>query len=106
VAAKLSKSEAARLKGAAMAKHDDQSTLMAVEPIKRSSRSGKPPKASRKPAPRGEPKSTKRRTPEATPKPEASGPAPAPPPLAKPPKPKMRLVNGKLIPADDGPRLF
>ncbi len=32
--------------------------------------------------------------------------APKPAPQAKPPKPKMRLVNGKLVPVDDGPGLF
>jgi DNA topoisomerase-6 subunit B len=32
--------------------------------------------------------------------------APAPAKGAKPPKPKMRLVNGRLVPADDQPGLF
>ncbi len=40
-------------------------------------------------------------------KPSARPAAPvAPEKGAKPPKPKMRLVNGKLLPADDEPRLF
>jgi DNA topoisomerase VI subunit B len=35
-----------------------------------------------------------------------SGEGAAPSKPAKPVKPKMRLVNGKLVPAEDGPRLF
>ena len=91
-----SKAEAARLKVAAMA--NDQPTLMEVEPIKRSSRKERPAK------PRAEPPAPTPRPP----KPESSAAAAPPTETPEKPKPKirLRLVNGKLVPADDGPRLF
>jgi len=83
-ALRQSKAEAARLKVAAMA--HDEPKLLDVAPVKRSSRKDKPRKPSR------------------------SAPKPTEPPAAPPPpqarKPKMRLVNGKLVPVDDGPSLF
>jgi hypothetical protein len=97
---KLSKAEAAALKVAAMAKEEDQPKLIETGPVKRSSRSGRAPKSKPAAAKETKPKPSKRGSPE-----PASEPSP-PPPAAKPPKPKMRLVNGKLIPAEDGPKLF
>jgi hypothetical protein len=96
---KPSKAERARLRVAAMAKDEDQPKLMDVEPVKRSARKEKPTKppaskpAGSRPAPT---------------KPAKASNSPTPPSArpAKPPKPKMRIVNGKLVPVDDGPRLF
>jgi hypothetical protein len=88
----LSKAEAAMLKVASMAK-DDEPRLIDVDEAKRSSN-----KKTSKPAPKA--KSAKPRR-----SPEPPSPEPAPP-ASKPPKPKMRLVNGKLVPIDDTPGLF
>ena len=97
---KLSKAEAAALKVAAMAK-DDEPTLLDVKSPTRSKAT--PPK-----------RSGARSTPPASAASASSKsmPAKAPPksttkqPTAAPAKPKMRLVNGKLVPVDEGPKLF
>ena len=84
---KVSRSEAARLKVAALAHDDDPAPkLIETAPVKRSSGKSKP----------------------AAPAKPASPPAAAAPaaPEGKKPKPKMRLVNGKLVPAEEGPKLF
>lgn len=97
---KQSKAEAARLKVASLASDDDQPTLLETGPVGRLSRKGEAPK---KPAKKA------RTKPAAEPKPPAPARSepPQPPPVAgKKPKPKMRLVNGKLVPVDDGPGLF
>ncbi len=96
--AKQSRAEAAALKVAALAhKDDDEPRLMDIAEPKRLNRKGvaPTPKAKTKAAP---PKSE----PAANP---AKKQAPPPPPTPKG-KPKMRLVNGRLVPADDGPGLF
>ncbi len=92
-AMKLSKAEAAALKVAAMAKNDEP-TLLDVKPAKRQDAkpSGK----------------RQRGTSDEKPAKAAAKPAKAPPPPAKPDpkdKPKMRLVNGKLVPVNE-PKLF
>jgi hypothetical protein len=102
---KLSKSESARLKVAALAKEESQPRLIETDETPRSSRSGKAPKT----------KAPKRTSPPPA-APEAAAPKPtkprpvesAPAPDAPAPKPKlrMRLVNGKLVRADDSPGLF
>jgi DNA topoisomerase VI subunit B len=94
-AMKLSRAEAARLKVAALAKQDDQPELIPTQPAKRASRSGKSPKK----------KAEKAAPAKAAGKSKRSTVAPADPP-AKAAKPKMRLVDGKLVPADEGPKLF
>lgn len=97
---KLSKAEAAAIKVASMARDDGQPELIDVKQPRRQSRSGKGAK----------PRSAGSRSAEAKPQaaaareratPAADGKA-----GAKPAKPKMRLVNGKLVPADEGPKLF
>jgi DNA topoisomerase-6 subunit B len=86
---KLSRSEAAALKVAALAKaDDDQPRLMDVAEPKRLDRKGKSPERPAKKS--GE---------------VGKSPSPKAAEL-KGAKPKMRLVNGKLIPAEDGPKLF
>jgi DNA topoisomerase-6 subunit B len=102
-ASKPTKAQAAALKVAAMAKHDDdQPALMDVKPTKPTTptkptkaSAAKPATAPPKPSPKAEPKPPAR-TPKLTP---STKPAPST-------KPKMRLVNGKLVPIDDSPRLF
>jgi DNA topoisomerase-6 subunit B len=93
----LSKAEAAMLKVAALANQDDdQPKLIEVDEAKRSSRKAPAkPKAPTKPERTTKP----RRSPE---------PPTALPPVAevKPAKPKMRLVNGKLVPVEEPPGLF
>jgi len=95
---KLSKAQAAALKVAAMAK-DEEPTLLGPGPgtsARGSKAAGKvPARSGRKSA------SAAPRTPTAPPPP-----VPAPAVAGKPTKPKMRLVNGKLVPADNGPTLF
>ena len=101
---KQSKAEAAMLKVAAMAK-DDEPTLMDVAERKRTDRKGRAPS---KPTP------TKAKGAPAKPAPAKTttvkkSELPAPPQTAeKKPKPKMRLdpKTGKLVPVDDGPKLF
>jgi DNA topoisomerase-6 subunit B len=109
----LSKSEAAALKVASMA-NDDEPQLIDVKPVKRSSPSKGTSKGSSTPA-KSElaPKSRSESKPD--PKAETSkkpAPTKAPPDTSKPApdtkagKPKLRLVNGKLVPVEDGPKLF
>jgi Asp-tRNA(Asn)/Glu-tRNA(Gln) amidotransferase C subunit len=99
---KLSKAEAAALKVAAMAK-DDEPTLLDVKPAKR--QAAEKTRATKNTATKGGDKpaakqaSAKQTT------------AKAPPSRSSPTKtatekPKMRLVNGKLVPVQDGPKLF
>ena len=99
---KLSKAEAAALKVAAMAK-DDEPTLLDVKPAKR--QAAEKTRATKSTATKGGDKpaakqaSAKQTT------------AKAPPSRSSPTKtatekPKMRLVNGKLVPVQDGPKLF
>ncbi|MBL0870960.1 MAG: DNA topoisomerase VI subunit B [Phycisphaerales bacterium] len=70
-----------------------QGKLLDVATIKRSE--SKPARKSTKPSAK----------PAKPPAPSAGKPA-SPSESAKPAKPKMRLVNGKLVPAEDGPKLF
>lgn len=95
---KQSRSEAAMLKVAALAKADadDEPALIDTKPVKRASL--KPEKKAKRPAPEAAPKK------KSTPKPEPT--SSKPPADPKAPKPKMRLVNGKLVPVDEGPKLF
>jgi DNA topoisomerase-6 subunit B len=80
----VSKAEAARLKVAAMGSGDDEEPkLIDVDAAKRS-----------KPAAGGGGKSKPK-------KPDAPKVQPAPAPAAKPAKPRMRMVNGKLVPVDE-----
>lgn len=95
----LSKKEAAALKVAALAKteHDEPALLRA--PAK-SVRAKEAPKPATKPEAKSAAKPAPARAVEASPTPAK----PAEP--AKKPKPRMRLVNGKYVPVDDGPSLF
>jgi DNA topoisomerase-6 subunit B len=87
---KQSKKEAAALKVAALAKEEEREpTLLDVSKAKRQSAKGKMGEATAKPAKRAEPKGN-----------------PAAQPAEKAAKPKMRLVNGKLVPVKDEPGLF
>jgi len=96
-----SRAEAARLKVAAMAHEGDQPSLLDVQPATRGSRTPKRP-GSKKAAPKAAPKPSGR----ARPAPPTPAPESRPGKPAKPTKPKMRLINGRLVPADDGPKLF
>ncbi|MFO0831572.1 MAG: DNA topoisomerase VI subunit B [Phycisphaerales bacterium] len=115
-ATRLSKAEAARLKVAAMA-GDDEPSLLDVKPVGRLSQTGrtgrdKEPRPDRKAAKKEAAPAKPASRPEgkaARPGPAPSRPAPQPSPTTpagKAAKPKMRLVNGKLVPVDDGPKLF
>ncbi len=109
---KISKAEAARLKVASMA-HDDELSLMDVRPVGRLSQKGKSertrgkepeakaPKAAAKPEPKPSKSAAKGLNATKSVIPTAEPAAPS-----KGPKPKMRLVNGKLVPVDEGPKLF
>ena len=93
----LSKSEKAMLEVASRAK-DDAPSLMDVAPVKRVSAKGQTsrrPSVEARPSAKGEPEV--RKGPDST--------KPVPPPAPKT-KPKVRLVNGKLVPIDDSARLF
>jgi DNA topoisomerase-6 subunit B len=106
---KLTKAQRAALKVAAMGKADDQPALIDVESPKRLTQKGKPPRGAKappaRPASRVQSKSAPKKT---APPPDKESVAPAASLDAKSTKPKlrMRLVNGKLVPVDDGPRLF
>ncbi len=89
------KAEAAMLKVASLAKIDDGGSTR----TKGSTRGGGAISKSSASA-----KSFPAKSPAA--KPSAAPPLPSPKPGEKKPKPKMRLVNGKLVPMDDGPSLF
>jgi DNA topoisomerase-6 subunit B len=101
-AGKLSKAEAAALKVAAMAK-DDEPTLLDVKPAKRQaaerSRSAKSAATKGSDKPAAKPANAKQTTAKAVPAKSGSTATPTD-------KPKMRLVNGKLVPVQDGPKLF
>jgi hypothetical protein len=108
---KLSKAERAALKVASMAKDSDQPALIDVETPKRLTQKGKAPKAARPAPPKSKstpPKPDSKSPSKKTSPPPAEEVAPAAAPESKSAKPKlrMRLVNGKLIPVDDGPSLF
>ena len=123
---KQSKTEAAMLKVAGtLAEDEDQPKLIDVDLAKRSARAKKPRKAGpggrkKAPSPPASRDAKPSKTPDSKPaKSEAKrSPDPAsqvraaasldPPaaPAAKAPKPKLRLVNGKLVPVDEGPKLF
>ncbi len=101
------KAERAMLDVASRAK-DDSPSLIDVAPVKRLTKKGDAPKKREGKAP--EPKKPEGAKPAAA-KPAAkeapSKPAPkVPEPAASTPKPKMRLVNGKLEPVKEGPSLF
>jgi DNA topoisomerase VI subunit B len=108
---KLTKAQKAALKVAAMAKEDDQPKLIDVDEPKRLTQKGKPARG------RGaQPKGAAPKPPKATPAksgskktstpPEEVAPVAAPEAKSSKPKLRMRLVNGKLVPVDDGPGLF
>lgn len=86
---------------AAAKSDDDEPSLMDVKQTPRTS--AKPEKRSRRPVSSEKPATKSTLSPALT-KPSAV--------LAnassteKKPKPKMRLLNGKLVPVDDGPKLF
>ncbi len=98
-----SATEAAMLKVAAMNKDDDEPALIDTKPVKRS---------------RGKPEKKPRTVPDTGSHKRASAAPPTPPPAAPPsspskpaagakaPKPRKRLVNGKLVPVDEPPGLF
>jgi hypothetical protein len=100
---KLSKAEAAMLKVHAT-REDDQPSLIETQEVGRSNRSGKPEKKKSLARPKGAPAAKGRSSKVRTPEPPAERSTPAD--TAKPAKPKLRLVNGKLVPAEQGPRLF
>ncbi|MBX3358968.1 MAG: DNA topoisomerase VI subunit B [Phycisphaeraceae bacterium] len=93
----LSKAERAKLKVTGMAREDEDPSLLDVEPAKRSARSGR---ARQPKSPVREKRAAAREAAEpAGQTPKKIGTSP------KGTKPKMRLVNGKLVPADE-PGLF
>lgn len=115
-----SKAEAARLKVAAMRDDDDQPRLLDAETFSESPRARNPvpkpgskPVSTRAPRPVSKPSSklSSRAARPDKPAPRSGSTPPVPPAAVEPrpsnpAKPKMRLVNGKLVPLDDGPRLF
>ncbi|MBX3402134.1 MAG: DNA topoisomerase VI subunit B [Phycisphaeraceae bacterium] len=122
-ASKAEHTAAAMLKVASLraGDDDDQPALIDTTEVKRLNQRGKPPRrpknvasAKRANAARAEKPAPAKPAAQAAPRPTApakpaakSGPSPA---AAKPPaptdKPKLRLVNGKLVPVDSGPGLF
>jgi DNA topoisomerase-6 subunit B len=91
---KVSKAEAAMLAVSGMSKDDDdQPSLIDTKPIGRSS-----PKASKGTKPSERPKAAAKPDPKPTSKSDAKS--------DSAPKPKMRLVNGKLVKVEEGPGLF
>ena len=104
-----SKAEAARLKVAALANDDDQPSLITDGPAprKRGGAPDKPAKPTGKTGAKGEKAAPSKAAPSKAAAPQPAAPkVPEPAPPGKKEKPKMRLVNGKMIPVDDGPRLF
>jgi DNA topoisomerase-6 subunit B len=97
---KSSKSDAAMLKVASMRGDDDQPALIDTSEVKRLSQKGKPPRPTKAAANTKGTKSTKAVSPA---KPAAAA---ATAKTAPKDKPKLRLVNGKLVPVDAGPGLF
>jgi DNA topoisomerase-6 subunit B len=112
---KLSKAEKAMLEVASRQKDEDQPKLIDTDLPKRLSRKGKPPRAPRtkvstNSSPNAAPKAGRTQFKATTPPPGApappeAAPRPSAPAPSKKPKPKMRLVGGKLIPIDE-PGLF
>ena len=104
-----SKRERAMLEVAARARESDQPSLIDAAPAIKPRKASKSPPESGKAGGKPAPKAASQ--PKPTPK-NALKPARPPEPPAraasggKQPKPKMRLVNGKLVPVDDGPSLF
>lgn len=95
-----SKAEAAALKVAALAK-DEEPMLLGVKQPTRSVRASKSPSKTTSVAqPQPEPHAKAGKKPE---KPRAPI---SPPVVPAKPKPRMTLVNGKLVPKDEGGRLF
>lgn len=103
----MSKSEAARLKVASLANSDDdQPSLLETEAPKRLSQKGKAPPSKRGKESPGKKGAKATPPPAKTSAPATSSARPSPAADAKAAKPKMRIVNGKLVPVDDGPKLF
>jgi DNA topoisomerase VI subunit B len=110
---RLSKREAAQLKVAAMqalGSDEDEPKLIDVALAKRSSSRVARPVPSRRgssPAPASHPKAGKSgpRAP-SSPPPTPAGKTVKPSTPERPGKPKLRLVNGKLVPVEDQPKLF
>jgi len=109
----LSKTEAAMLKVASLRNaDDDQPRLIDTNMPKRLSQKGRPEK---KPAGPGvsrarseelNEKSASNRGPAAKAAPVSTGSGATPASSVERPKLKLRLVNGKLVPVDEGPKLF
>ncbi|MBS0196034.1 MAG: DNA topoisomerase VI subunit B [Planctomycetes bacterium] len=101
------KAERAMLDVASRAK-DDSPSLIDVAPVKRLTKKGDAPKKREGKAPEAKkPEGAKPAAAKPAAKEAPSKPAPkAPEPAASAPKPKMRLVNGKLEPVKEGPSLF
>jgi DNA topoisomerase VI subunit B len=110
----MSRAEAAALKVAALAKSDDEPKLIDTEPVGRTARKSKrhqprpPAPASSRGRPTPAPSRTGRRDSDraADVAPVSRPPSPETSKTPTPPKPKMRLVNGKLVPSDDSQQLF
>jgi len=97
------KAERAMVEVASRAKVADEPTLLDVKPVGRSGR--KESKAKPTAAAPTTREAKRQATVSSLPAPAAK-PTPAPAPPAGNFKPKMRLVNGKLVPVEDGPKLF
>lgn len=95
---KPSRAEAAALKVHALRAGDDEPTLIDVKSPKRLSQKGAPPASGKKPG-----KASAAASGPATSKPAASNGSPR---AETGSKPKMRIVNGKLVPVNEGPGLF
>jgi DNA topoisomerase-6 subunit B len=112
--AKATRAEAAALKVHALGHDDDQPTLIDVKPTRRLNQKGASPKprATKPASPKTPPDTTRQSTqrpasaakPAPSPRTQTTSPVPAEPDRKS--KPKMILVNGKLVPKDDGPGLF
>jgi hypothetical protein len=108
----VSKKEAAKLKVAAMREDDEQPKLIEVDAAKRSSRKDSSAKGAKTEAKGSKPKPLEAKKPEmkkaAEPPPPAAAAKPAATVEAKKPKQKMRLdlKTGKMVPVDEGPKLF
>jgi len=99
-----SKAEAAALNVAALANDEDEPSLIDVKPTKRAAakeRSSKSPAT--KPTEKAPPA---KKSADKKPNEKVSPSKPAPQPPAAAAKPRMRLVNGKMVPVEDGNGLF
>lgn len=96
-AGRPSKAEAAMLRVASMRGDDDQPALIDTSEVKRLSQKGKPPRSAK---PAANAKGAKSERTAGPAKPDAAA------KTAPKDKPKLRLVNGKLVPVDAGPGLF